>query len=322
MSTLRRRARRAPQSVRLVALFLALLLPALAMYPSLLAFTTAAKERLIATQYAPAGGAVSAQDLQDALYATLDEIDSHADSAPSSWTARRTTAAPTTDRAFMVWSETELRTYRLTSAVELYGANGRLVSRFALNLPGIHDRRSRAGRLRLGSARRSAAVRIEPTPRPPGQPRHLRAGTQRVGAIVVSVMLDYRTLPFIEAQSPYLESLQPDRQSLGEGAFGRDVEFVVYGWSRAPIYASGTSVWPLPDAGVSADGRVAGAVLGHHRARPVDFRVFFMSDRGGIYALGYPVITPFGHLINVAELIFLAGVLYVALSSGPRSSTR
>ena len=36
------------------------------------------------------------------------------------------------------------------------------------------------------------------------------------------------------------------------------------------------------------------------------FRVYFLNDRGGIYALGYPVITVFGHLINLAELIFLA----------------
>ena len=74
ISTLRRRARRAPQAARLVALFLALLVPALAMYPSLLAFTTDAKERLIATQYRPLA-ARQRQDLQDALYATLDEID-------------------------------------------------------------------------------------------------------------------------------------------------------------------------------------------------------------------------------------------------------
>ena len=33
-------------------------------------------------------------------------------------------ATPTTDRAFLVWSQTELAQYRLTSAVELYGANG------------------------------------------------------------------------------------------------------------------------------------------------------------------------------------------------------
>ncbi len=42
------------------------------------------------------------------------------------------------------------------------------------------------------------------------------------------------------------------------------------------------------------------------------FRVYFLSDRGGIYALGYPVITWVGHLINLAELVMLAAVLYVA----------
>ena len=137
-----------------------------------------------------------------------------------------------------------------------------------------------------------------------------------MGSIVVSVMLDYRTLPFIEPQSPYLESLQPDRQTLGEGAVGRDVEFVVYGWSRAPIYASGTSVWPLPDPVFQRMVESREPFWATIARGPEDFRVFFMSDRGGIYALGYPVITPFGHLMNVAELVFLAGVLYVALVLG------
>ena len=41
-----------------------------------------------------------------------------------------------------------------------------------------------------------------------------------------------------------------------------------------------------------------------------------MNDRGGIYALGYPVITAFGHLINLAELVFLAFVLFVLLIAG------
>src|SRR4029077_442557 len=138
------------------------------------------------------------------------------------------------------------------------------------------------------------------------------AGGRIVGSIVVRVMLDYRTLPFISSQSPYLESLRPNRQAPPEGVSGRDVEFAVYGWSRAPIFESGTRVWTLPDsvfqplvesrepfwATLDRDGET--------------FRVYFMSDRGGIYALGYPVITPVGHLINLAELVMLAAVLYVA----------
>ena len=37
--------------------------------------------------------------------------------------------------AFDVWSQTSLATTRLTAAVELYSADGSLVSRFALNMP-------------------------------------------------------------------------------------------------------------------------------------------------------------------------------------------
>ena len=44
-----------------------------------------------------------------------------------------------------------------------------------------------------------------------------------------------------------------------------------------------------------------------------------MSDRGGIYALGYPVITLGQHFVNVAELIFLVAVLYVGFWPGRRS---
>src|SRR5262249_56019094 len=68
------------------------------------------------------------------------------------------------------------------------------------------------------------------------------------GSIVVRVMLDYRTLPFISPQSPYLESLRPNRRAPPEGVSGRDVEFAVYGWSRAPIFESGTRAWELDDA--------------------------------------------------------------------------
>ena len=40
-----------------------------------------------------------------------------------------------TDRAFQVWRVTGLATYPITSSVELFGPDGRLVSRFAFNLP-------------------------------------------------------------------------------------------------------------------------------------------------------------------------------------------
>ena len=201
--------------------------------------------------------------------------------------------------------------------MELYGANDQLVSRFAtheLNLP------------EYGTTRHHAAscawdLVEEVSPFGSSQRPVLRAsrgiceGAGTLGAIVVRVMLDPRTLPFISSQSPYLESLRPAGDLPAESAPGRDVEFVVYGWSRTPIYA-GTSVWLLPDDVFQrlVESRApfwTTLTRGEER-----FRVYFLNDRGGIYALGYPVLTWFGHLVNLAELAALAVVLYLLLLGG------
>jgi signal transduction histidine kinase len=304
------RMRRLSQSARLAVFFLALLAPALAMYPSLLAHATEAKERLVETEFGPQAANLR-EDLQRRLTRAVEQIDA----IPSLEDLFRfDVAAPTPDptRAFLVWSRTDLATYRLTSSVELYDADGRLVSRFA-SLPQYATTPFRAA----GCTWEQLFEEVSPFG---SSERHvLRTGRgicvrgRIVGSIVVRVMLDYRTLPFISSQSPYLESLRPSRQAPPEGVSGRDVEFVVYGWSRAPIFESGTRVWTLPDAIfqrlVESRARFWATIDRDGQA----FRVYFLSDRGGIYALGYPVISWTGHLINLAELVMLAAVLYVAL---------
>jgi len=74
------------------------------------------------------------------------------------------------------------------------------------------------------------------------------------GAIVVRAMLDYRALPFIATQSPSLASLHPERGAPAEAVYGRDVEFALYGWSRAPIYAVGRACGRSPTKS-SIDGQ-------------------------------------------------------------------
>lgn len=313
---LRVRARRVSQSMRIAGLFLALLVPAVATYPSLSAFAIQAKERLIANEY---GAQVIAQrdDLQQRLQRALDQIDALA-ALPQLVTAPADEEMAA--RAFAVWTQTELQKYRVTSAVELFGPDGRRVNRFALILPEVGTtpyrptncdwdlsddvsppRSSRTGANESHVLRASRGVCLD------GRP---------VGGIVVRAMLDYRTLPFISSRSPYLESLRPDRDAPAEGVSGRDVEFGLYGWSRAPLFASGASVWTLPDAAFErmVDSRTsfwADVDRGNEK-----FRVYFMNDRGGIYALGYPVITALGHLINLAELVTLALALFILLIAG------
>jgi signal transduction histidine kinase len=305
------RMRRVSQSARLAVFFLALVAPAVAMYPSLLAHATEAKERRVATEFGPQA-ASQRDDLQRRLQEAVDEIDA----IPNLEEVFRVEGAtPATDRAFAVWSRTVLATYRLTSAVELYRADGTLLDRFAI-LPEYATTQHRAASCTweqpfeevspFGSSERHV-LRIG---------RGVCVRGRPLGSIVVRVMLDYGTLPFISPQSPYLESLRPNRQAPTEGVSGRDVEFVVYGWSRAPIFESGTRVWTLPDPvflRLVESREPFWATLDRNGET---FRVYFMSDRGGIYALGYPVIAGVGHLINLAELVMLAAVLYVALLSG------
>src|SRR5205823_3735517 len=130
LATLPRRARRVSQAARLAALFLALAAPSLAFYPSLSAFGTARKEQIIESEYAPQA-LTQRDELRSRLYKTLDEIDA----MPTLADFVRGAPGSTTERALAVWSMTDLALYRLTSAIELYNADGTLVSRFALNLP-------------------------------------------------------------------------------------------------------------------------------------------------------------------------------------------
>src|SRR5262249_2142981 len=68
------RLRRISQTARLAVFFLGLLVPAMAMYPSLLAYATQAKERLIATTFGPQAASLRA-DLQRRLQQAVEQID-------------------------------------------------------------------------------------------------------------------------------------------------------------------------------------------------------------------------------------------------------
>ena len=104
---------------------------------------------------------------------------------------------------------TDLNVYRMTSAVELYGADGRQISRFALNLPDYASAPHQAAGCEW-------AVVDEVSPFGSSERRVLRAsravcdGDDRpLGSILVRVMLDPATLPFISTQDPYLETVRP-----------------------------------------------------------------------------------------------------------------
>ena len=308
---------------RIMALFVAFLLPALLVYPSVHFFVDQSTRHLIASRYS-----VEALEHPNTLYQTLrvalDEIDRQS-LAPLVTEARPPDQAPGTESAFGIWNKTALARARLTSAIELYDGAGNLVNRFALNFPEY------TGAVRKPELISSCAWDVFAEAQPFGAEERRMLHAQRsicedgraVGAIIVHVVWDYRTLPFISSQSPYFEVL---RSQGSETAIGDqpapDVEVVVYGWSLRPIYTSGRSAWSLDEttfARVYGSRQPFWTTLSRDS---VDYDVYLSNDRAGIYAVGYPEPGWFEHFVRLAELTTLAGAGYALILMGTALFTR
>ena len=312
----------ASQAARLAAFFVALALPSLVFYPSLVDAAGSARRQLVESRYAPE---VSNQrrNLQLQLDEALAQIDAVFDLAELvSASDPPGEGPPSSNAAYLVWSRTVLQNQRSTS-VELHNPAGTLVSRFALKLP------EEAGpRQPVQEASCNWEIFEEVSPFFAEERRLLHAGRaicapgsedarDVAGSIVVHVMLDYSNLSFISAQSPYVELLRPPGEERPEPTPREKIEFTVYGWSRRPLYMSGPDAWTLPEPvfqGVLASREPFWDVVSRGDQ---EYEVYFLNDRGAIYALGYQRVSAFGHLVSLAELVALApGVYVIILLSG------
>ena len=314
------RYRRASQGLRLVMAYLALAIPSQVFYPAIIALEDAALGQTVATQYTPEV-LNHRTDLRVLLRRSLDNLDAVADLSDQFAAIGNAGDLPDADRAYYLWSLTELGRRRLTSSVELYSPEGVLVSRFALNLPTeflVTDR--------PGDAQCNWVVFGEA---PPSTDDHvlLHAGRaicakdasgtmRRAGTILVHVVLDYGTLPFVTAQDPYAALFRPGLQS-ADLTYGHEIDFAVYGWGRTPVYPTAGTAWPISDDLLHrvfrADRAPFWTVL-EHGDQPS--RVLLSNDRAGIYAIGYSQATPTDHAVALAEIGVLAGVTFVALVVG------
>ena len=313
MAWARPRYRHASQALRMFAGALVLLVPAFVLYPSVHHFADRGLRRLIEEEYARQAKD-QRPELQAKLRTVLQQID--ALDIPRLAVASRADLSATTV-AFDLWRKTNLATERLASSVELYNAAGYLASRFALNLP---DFVSTTQQWREPSC--DWEIFEEASLFGSEERRLLHAGrgicesgsdTPTGGSIVVNVMLDYETLPFITARNPYNDLIRPPDTLPAEGSVGRSVQFVVYGWGRGSLYSSTTRAWPLDEAllhVIAQSRRPFWTTMSDGERR---YSTYIQNDRVGIYVIGYPVVTRLDHLINLAELTTLVGLTYAAL---------
>ena len=319
--------RRTTVAARIFALFLAFLIPTLLLYPAMHFFAERATRELITREYA-----VQAQNHVQTLLrhaerarAEVDAIESLPDlvsveMAPGA-------AAPDTGAAFLVWRQTVLARERLSSSVELYDRAGKLVSPFGLNVPEY-----------TASAVQSSAscewdVFVEVSPFGSEERRMLHAerricttdatGRRTVrGAIILHVLFEYETLPFITSQNPYFEVVRTAGAADAEGTAGGNVEVAIYGWGLQPVYTSGRSAWPITD---TLFARLYGSrepFWAEAHAGGARHQVYFSNDRERIFAIGYPILTPFDHFVHLAELTTFGGTMFLAVLVGTAVFTR
>jgi signal transduction histidine kinase len=315
---LKARYRQGSQAFRLTILSIGLVLPGLAFYADVFALGNRAKTELVETRYGPQA-LNQRRTIQSLMQQSLQQIDSFPGLADLvSVPPGPSGSEALTDRAFQVWRITGLAMYPVTSSVELFGPDGRLVSRFAFSLPDDLNVLPRseekvctwdvfeevspffAVERRVLSASRAVCIND------PSGASHV------VGSIVVHAMLDYANLPFIASKSPYVELLRPVEPQRTEGISGGDIEFAVYGWSRMPLYASADTAWRLDPA---TFGKLASArtpLWARLEGEEQSYDVYLLSDRGGIYGLGFPVVTMLGHMMNLAELTVIAAAAFLA----------
>ncbi len=312
------RLRHASQGYRLVVAFFALLAPAAVMYPSLVFFQEGAQRRIVESDFGPEV-MDQRENLQMRLRAAQAEIDGR-EAALSADVSVPPPAAGTnvrTDSAFLMWQGTALERYRVSSAIELYNSAEVLVSRFALNLP--EDTTGQSWREQSCTWRTFGEI----SPFGSHERQLLHAGRDIcspdgtvLGTIVIHVILDNSTLSFISSQNPYMELLRGQAANRRGELRGRDIEFVVYGWSRAPLYVSGNSAWPIDDALFARIYASRQRFWTRLSEGGTEYQVYLENDRSGIYALGYPTMPPIGHFINLAELSVLVGCAYVGMLLG------
>jgi signal transduction histidine kinase len=282
---------------------------------------------LIETRYA-AEAKNHPRTLQERLSQALKEIDTFPGLGDLVAAAEPPTGVMLAiDPAFPIWSQTVLARARLTSDLEIYDEKGVLASRFALNFPQYTNAQS-AQPLGLGGCQWDtfgeallfAGAQERNTLH---AQRSVCVDGRPIGTVVVHVVFDYQTLPFITSQSAYFDVFSPaGTGNTIEGPPAGEVEFTVYGWGLTTIYSSGPDAWPLDDVTFARVYKSRDPFWTVLEKGGATYNVYFANDRQFIYALGYSIPGLFDHLVRLAELTTLAAAGYVLALIGNGLFTR
>jgi signal transduction histidine kinase len=314
---IRRQYRHTSQAVRLMLLFAAMVLPPILLV-QIFGFYAERRVRLrIEREYVPAI-ANHPLDVRERMRRAQAEIDGMG-GLRAFVSAPRRVGQVTSRAAFAVWNQTNLSTIRLTSEVELFGEDGRLISRFGLNVPEFEYAEGADAWQGSGCEWRI----YDELRRFGGEDRHMSraergictADGRLLGAVVVHVLPDYYSLPFVASANTYYDLLSAPGATADVDP-ADELSVVVYGWGLNPLFTSGPVAWSITG---ELRPRLYASREPFWVTRQIDnqeYRVYFANDRAGIYAVGYPVATWFAVSMRAADTSAMMAGLFVLFLLG------
>jgi signal transduction histidine kinase len=304
--------RHGSQAVKLLLSFLAVAVPSIILYPSLVDASERARRQLIETRYAPEV-INQRQELRLKLQKALAEIDRIVALDDLVRASDPPVAGPPSDGCGLPGVVTDQPRDRAADverrAAQRIGRDGEPLcdEPARLRATAAVDRAV----MRLGHARGGLAALLGgAAPACTPAKRYASRAAGRAGSVVVHSMLDYGNLSFISAQNPYVALVRS--QSRPQARPRTDVEFVVYGWSRRVLYSSDEAAPPLPEDAFrrAYESRTPFWATMTRGSNSLD--AFLLSDRGAIYVLATERQNGFGHLVAEAELLALAFIVFAA----------
>ncbi len=256
------------------------------------------------------------EDVKVRVQRAMEDIDGLGDVAPL-LRAPAVSGAEEADLAFGVWQATALAA-PVSSSLEIATADGRLLSRFAFNLPAESGSTAQVGDIRC-----EWMVSEEVSPFF-GEDRRVWRASRAVcdaegapiGTITIHAMVDRSDLPFLSKVRPYAELQRRRGKPFGPDVLGHDVEYAVYGWSGRPLYTSQAAAWALTPEALAAAAANRRPFWTHLSRGQDEYDVLIFSDRGAIHALGLPVTSWLGHVTAGAEAAVLAMLVAALLWGG------
>src|SRR5690606_39717118 len=129
-----------------------------------------------------------------------------------------------------------------------------------------------------------------------------RTGRTHVrGGLIVHVMLDYSSLPFLSTQGPYFDLFRGREPAAPGPTPQRDVDLVLYGWGRSAIYSSAGRVWPLPDEVFDRAYASRDAIWPTQWRGDRLYDIHVANYRLALYVVGYPRIPLVGIRVHHTE---------------------